>query len=225
MNFLDGDQSEKIVTVLSRGRDLLAVIDSHGRATIFHGPNDATYTVEIEKQSAHAGVFVNSGRLLIIGFNEGTISGFRVTTGQNVFDARCGSDAVLFLLGDLSRQRLITGTRSGPMCIFDIAGQLVSKNDGIATDAIALSPDTTMLAAAGLTGEIMLMSAEDLSEIARFDGHRGAVHALHFWLDGDRLVSGGADETVRVWPARKAQRIMSAPIDELRLSYPAPKTN
>jgi WD40 repeat protein len=75
-----------------------------------------------------------------------------------------------------------------------------------------------MVAVSGLGGIIVLYRTSDLTEIVRYDGHRGAVQALHFTLDNNYLVSGGEDETLRVWPAKEASQIGSVPKDTLVMS-------
>jgi hypothetical protein len=66
---------------------------------------------------------------------------------------------------------------------------------------LAYTPDGTVLAAGGSTGEVTLVDVATGKEIGRFSGHRGPVQALSFSGDGRLLVSGGYDATVVVWDA------------------------
>jgi hypothetical protein len=80
-------------------------------------------------------------------------------------------------------------------------GNLIANAQYKAHEAIALLPDESMVALAGVTSEIELLSASDLSLIVRTDYHRGAVYAVAFTTDSKYLLSGDDDETLREFPA------------------------
>ena len=65
---------------------------------------------------------------------------------------------------------------------------------------IAYSPDGTRLAVASSIG-IWIYDTETFAEVALLTGHTGYVNALAYSPDPDRkiLISGGDDNTVRVW--------------------------
>ena len=70
--------------------------------------------------------------------------------------------------------------------------------------AVAYAPDGALLAVA--TGrEIRLLKAQNLEQIGQLSGHAQAVTSLAFGPDGHRLVSGGADGTVRLWDTGQGQ--------------------
>ena len=63
----------------------------------------------------------------------------------------------------------------------------------------ALADDGRTLAVAGDATSIRVVDVITARELARLDGHEGGVTALAFAPGGTRLVSTGADRTVRVW--------------------------
>jgi WD40 repeat protein len=69
----------------------------------------------------------------------------------------------------------------------------------------ALADDGRTLAVAGDASSIRVVDVITARELARLDGHGGGVTALAFAPGRTRLVSAGADRTVRVWalPARE----------------------
>ena len=65
--------------------------------------------------------------------------------------------------------------------------------------ALALSPDGTVLASGGEGADIVLWSAEDGTELARWVGHEGGVTALAFHPTAEVLVSGGGAGGAKLW--------------------------
>jgi WD40 repeat protein len=63
----------------------------------------------------------------------------------------------------------------------------------------ALADDGRTLAVAGDATSIRVVDVITARELAKLDGHEGGVTALAFAPGGTRLVSAGADRTVRVW--------------------------
>ena len=63
----------------------------------------------------------------------------------------------------------------------------------------ALADDGRTLAVAGDATSIRVLDVITARELARLDGHEGGVTALAFAPGGTRLVTTGADRTVRVW--------------------------
>ena len=72
-------------------------------------------------------------------------------------------------------------------------------------DALAISPDSWTIAAAGVQGVVRLVNASDFQEYQQFIGHRDVVWGLVWLLDCHELVSCSSDCTARVWDTEKVQ--------------------
>ena len=73
--------------------------------------------------------------------------------------------------------------------------------------ALAVSPDGSLIAQAGLDARIHVRNFATRGLIHSFAGHSGDVRSLAFSPDGSRLASGGADGTVRIWDLPSQQLI------------------
>ena len=65
--------------------------------------------------------------------------------------------------------------------------------------AIAVAPDGSWLAVAGLDPKVHVWDVATGTERAILDGHHGAVYAVAVAPDGGWLATGGRDGTVRIW--------------------------
>ncbi|MCW3099246.1 MAG: hypothetical protein JWL77_4864 [Chthonomonadaceae bacterium] len=65
--------------------------------------------------------------------------------------------------------------------------------------ALAISPDGKTLAAAMNANDILLWNLSDFSSAGTLGGHTSSVSSLAFSADSQKIVSGSADKTVRVW--------------------------
>lgn len=92
--------------------------------------------------------------------------------------------------------------------------------DGVhAASAVEWSPDMRHLAIGYPSGDVDVVRVEDGSLTASLTAHTDVVLSLAWFDDGNRLVSGGADRTSRVWSLRAAMNRDAMPIgDESRAS-------
>jgi uncharacterized protein YcbK (DUF882 family) len=86
----------------------------------------------------------------------------------------------------------------------------------------AVSPDSRLVAVAGLDGKIQIYDLVMDRATRLFRAHQGATRDLLFSADGKRLISGGADGAVYSWPLprgdRQSLRASGAPVRRLALS-------
>lgn len=70
---------------------------------------------------------------------------------------------------------------------------------GRGVEAVAISPDSRLLAMANNEGHLHLWDLSQGQLLETLKGHSSAVHALAFTPDGRSLASGSNDYTVRLW--------------------------
>jgi WD40 repeat protein len=78
--------------------------------------------------------------------------------------------------------------------------------------AVAMSPDRKLLVLACADGPIHLVDTATWQVAKSLAGHAGAVNSLRFQTGGARLVSGGADKTLRVWDVATAQPVIKVDV-------------
>lgn len=76
-----------------------------------------------------------------------------------------------------------------------------------AVTAMAVSPDRKLVALALADGSIQLQDSSSWQVAKTLAGHAGAVNSVRFQAGGARLVSGGADKTLRVWDVAAGQQV------------------
>ncbi|MBI3269442.1 MAG: DUF4062 domain-containing protein [Planctomycetes bacterium] len=80
---------------------------------------------------------------------------------------------------------------------------MIARHGGIDVDPklLALSPDGRRAASRGADNSVRVYELEFGTPVAVHHGHEGPISSLVFLGDGERLLSGSADGTARIWPA------------------------
>jgi WD40 repeat protein len=152
------------------------------------------------------------GRTLLSGGGDGTLTLWRAT-GEKIrsFVAHGPGTTVRTVAFARSGRLLVTSgdgagaTGTAP----SRAVMLWDPETGVAFRTIrnathfALADDGRTLAVAGDATSIRVLDVITAQELARLEGHEGGVTALAFAPGGTRLVSAGADRSVRVWALRE----------------------
>ncbi|MGQ9896196.1 MAG: WD40 repeat domain-containing serine/threonine protein kinase [Acidobacteriota bacterium] len=103
--------------------------------------------------------------------------------------------------------RLISGGRDGKLCVWQADEtkpvQTVTAHSE-AIRALALSPDSSLLATSDWNGVIKLWATQDLTNLTTVEAHDGPAQALAFAPNGQHLASGGADAVIHIWQLKTA---------------------
>jgi WD40 repeat protein len=107
-------------------------------------------------------------------------------------------------------KKILTSTDLRDVRIYAVeTGQEVSRfRIGEALNTAAFSPDgTTFVTASDTHGDIW--KTEDGTLVESLEGHDGAMRSAVYSSDGQKILSVGSDQTVRIWNALSAKEIFS----------------
>ncbi|MDP2305702.1 MAG: WD40 repeat domain-containing serine/threonine-protein kinase [Pseudomonadota bacterium] len=97
------------------------------------------------------------------------------------------------------------------MIQFDGAGtETWRAHLGVPSQDLALSPDHTLVAVALIDGDVTIWKVGAQAPLARLVGHTSRVGELAFSTDGRWLVTGGWDDTIRLWSMTSLQEPAAA---------------
>jgi len=88
-------------------------------------------------------------------------------------------------------------------------GKMVAKLETprAPVEALAFSPDSSLLASGGLEMTVRLWDTRSWSEVAALEGHTDRVYALEFSPDGTMLASGSNDTMIRLWDVEEREEL------------------
>ncbi|CAN0528017.1 unnamed protein product, partial [Ectocarpus sp. 12 AP-2014] len=144
-----------------------------------------------------AGMEKNSAKVLVLE-EEGSRQGAITLSGHEseVYSLDWVSDMIASGSGD-GRIRLwdsVTGACKASL------GDMGGPQDGVTSVVLRQARDrgdTTMVAAASIDRVVHVWSTQTHKILHRLDGHSESVYAITFSADGNRLVSGGLDKTIK----------------------------
>ncbi len=166
--------------------------------------------------------FSPDGRMLVTGDESGHINIWDVQTQQRVVQPNGDFTAVYTLMFSPDGKILASGGYEQKIELWKVDDwkHLGTLTVGATTSTVSFSPDSSTLANTGYKS-VDLWKVDNGEKIATLTGHTGWVNAVAFSPDGRRLVSGGNDETLRIWDVTPYRAIPEE--DMVRLIYFLPR--
>ena len=149
--------------------------------------------------------FSPDGQKLLSGSHDRSLRLWDVNTGKELFTYLDGVKYASRSLSSLftADGKYIIFAGSGNLGVIDVATNQRIFSRGDAGEKIALSPDGKRLAIGGEDAKnnavISFYDTTTWKEIDSIKAHEGIITALAFAPDGNHLVSGSDDQTVRFW--------------------------
>ncbi|WP_322769124.1 caspase, EACC1-associated type [Frankia sp. Cr1] len=199
-------------------------------------PSDVTRLVQLPRHDTgplNAAVFSPDGRLLALGWQDGTTELWNTTDRSHPLRQAvltpagltpAGRPAVLSAAFSTDGRTLATGADDAQARLWDLTDPAHPRQSaglsghGGAVRAVAFSPDGRSLATGSTDRTIALWDVASPATSVRtatFTGHQNLIKAVSFAPDGATLATGGNDDTVLFWsladrltPTRSAQPIV-----------------
>jgi serine/threonine protein kinase len=134
------------------------------------------------------------------------ISLWRADARDRIRDWRSLDDAVTALDVAPGGSMLASGSSAGTLRLYSVsssrATRTIRAHEGRVT-SLGFSPtQQRLLASAGDDGAVKLWNLRTGHNVRAWYGHSGPVRALSFTPDGRRVISGGQDGAIRIWPVQ-----------------------
>ncbi len=142
----------------------------------------------------------------------GTVTGGDVvlvwdrSSGQVVSTLRGHEEHVSSIAFSRDGRRIVTAGWDGTVRTWDpgTGRELGSLTHGGIVSCAGFSGDDTMIVGGDVSGAVMIWRADSLTEIARLEGHGGAVEHCTSNEDSTRILSAADDDALKVWDVRIA---------------------
>ena len=144
--------------------------------------------------------FSPDGQFLATGDESGQVNIWNIQRQSIAAQLEADSTAIYTVKFSPDGEILAGAGYDGNVTLWEVQSwnSLGTLNSHATTHTINFSPDSSILASTGYES-VKLWKVETGEKIVTLAEHRGWVNAVAFSPDGTTLISGGADETLRIW--------------------------
>ncbi|MBO0862087.1 MAG: hypothetical protein J2P21_27055 [Chloracidobacterium sp.] len=173
--------------------------------------------------------FSNDGRLLALGFLNGSLQVWEVSSGVMIYSIAAHPASVTSVAFSPNNMLLATGSRDNTVKLWEsdtgVELQVLRGHKG-EVSAVAFSPDGQWLVSSSHDRLIKIWRVVTGQEAQTLEGHTMQVTAVTFSPDGQTIISASWDKTIRLWNVATGltTRILtghSKGVDSLAVSHPA----
>ena len=165
--------------------------------------------------------FSPDGRFLATGYTVGQVNVWNIQRRSMVAQLEADSTSIYTVEFSPDGETLAGAGYDGDIKLWKVENweHLGQLNSHATTHTISFSPDSSTLASTGYES-VNLWKIESGEKIATLNGHIGWVNTVAFSSNGSTLISGGDDETLRIWDVTPYD---STPQDMVRMIYFLPR--
>ncbi|WP_293166479.1 serine/threonine-protein kinase [Okeania sp. SIO2C9] len=153
-----------------------------------------------KEYEVNALAFSRDGTIVISGSNDGTIRLWNISTGIRRQTLEGHTKAVNTVVVSPDNQTLASGSEDGTIRLWNLKTgkkESVIKPNIAAVKSIVFTPNHQKIVAAGENITIWDLITEE--KLQTLIGHSESISSLAITPDGKTLVSGSADQTIKVW--------------------------
>ncbi|PAV14873.1 WD40 domain containing protein [Pyrrhoderma noxium] len=187
------------------------------RGSFVSGSSDGTIRLwdkqrerEIVEGSVDVMAASPNGEYLVLGSFFGTVSVWRIETGEQVKGPLEHDYPVTSLSFSPDGSHFASGSIDGTVRIWDLAGYpLRCSIEGQLVWAVCFSPDGKYVASgSGNTIQVWDLESGELA-LKPFKGHSEPIESICYSPDGNRIVSGSGDKTICIWDASNGTLLLT----------------
>ncbi|KAF7346977.1 WD40 repeat-like protein [Mycena venus] len=163
-------------------------------------PNGVLVTGPIQhSDEVNCVAFSPDGEQVVSGTDNGNLYVWHSRTGTRINVLEGHSRFVLSIAFSQDGDQIVSGSEDRTLRVWNVHAEV--------GEAGLMEGYTARIESVGARNQILSCSGQIVGVLPPFEGHDNAVYCVAFSPDGERIVSGSTDETVRVWNSRTGDLI------------------